>query len=123
MSSVARICIKTNEGIKSIRVFFDGEPSYLGPELLKNWKTEPSVHELLSLGDVRSVENGKTELHEDNIIKPMTHMTLVDLMEADTQAYYFYIFIDDVWYFRSRNTKLFIVSEWLTSELKNRVDL
>ena len=121
MSSVARICMKAKEGIESIQVFFDGDPTNLGPQMLL--LTYREATELMSHGNIRSLENGKAEPCKGDKIGSLMHSTMSDLMKSDTQAYYFYLLDGADWYFQSRNTTLFKLSDWLASDLKNKVNI
>ena len=119
MSSVARVCLRNNEGLQSISVFMDGTPDYLGKQLLE--MDSKRVKELISVGNIRALENGQVEHpYNENCLE---HNSIDDLINDDTQAYYFYILDESQWYFKTRNTKMLILRDWLNSNLNNLADI
>lgn len=119
MSSVARICLQNDDCIESVSVFLDGYPDSMGVELLK--MNINQIENLMMVGSVRSIENGIIDGPRG--VKCLTHRSIDGVINDDTQAYYFYLYNDGEWYFKTRNTKIFKLTDWLENELRNEVNI
>lgn len=126
MSTRCRIGLRNEDGsITSIYCHNDGYPSYVGEVLVKNYKTEDKIKELLALGDLSGLgtepvdnpnawapySSGKySELHPDNMCDTYksrgencpakTSRRLDDYLKltGDSWGEYAYLFEDVCWY-------------------------
>lgn len=64
MSTRSRIGIETYNGIRHIYCHFDGYPEGVGKVLLKHYKTEAKILELMDLGDISFLGQEIGEKHD-----------------------------------------------------------
>lgn len=107
MSTRSRIAVANDDGTyTSIYCHFDGYPAGVGATLLNHWNSEGAARELLSLGDVSTLEASLDDTvaysrdRGETDVDACVSQSIEELrsLTQDCGGEYLYVFEDDKWF-------------------------